>query len=96
MDIVVAYDVCTQDVAGRRRLRKVAKLCEGCGQRVQLSVFECRVTETELQRLVIRLRDAMDEKSDSLRLYRLEQPRHRAITTFGRDSYIDPDKPLIL
>lgn len=43
MLIIVCYDVSTETAAGRRRLRRVAKVCESTGQRVQKSVFECRV-----------------------------------------------------
>ena len=43
MLVVVAYDVNTENEAGRRRLRRVARVCEGRGQRVQKSVFECLV-----------------------------------------------------
>ena len=43
MLVVVSYDVNTQSEGGQRRLRKVAKLCESRGQRVQFSVFECLV-----------------------------------------------------
>ena len=42
MMVVVSYDV-GQDEGGQKRLRKMAKLCEGFGQRVQYSVFECLV-----------------------------------------------------
>ncbi|MDP2182608.1 MAG: CRISPR-associated endonuclease Cas2 [Actinomycetota bacterium] len=96
MNILVTYDVNTQDKAGRRRLRRVAKACEGCGQRVQLSVFECRVDSTQLQRLVHRLTDEIDDESDSLRIYRLADPRANAIIAAGRDPYYDPDGPLVL
>jgi len=41
MMVLVSYDVSTRDEAGRRRLRRVARLCENHGQRVQNSVFEC-------------------------------------------------------
>lgn len=44
MRVVVSYDVNTTDPAGRRRLRRIAKVCLDHGQRVQLSVFECEVT----------------------------------------------------
>lgn len=43
MLVVVAYDVRTEDEGGRRRLRRVARVCENWGQRVQNSVFECLV-----------------------------------------------------
>ena len=41
MLIIVTYDVSTETAAGRKRLRRVAKVCESTGQRVQKSVFEC-------------------------------------------------------
>ena len=41
MLVLVTYDVNTETAAGRRRLRKVAKVCVDYGQRVQNSVFEC-------------------------------------------------------
>lgn len=96
VDVLVAYDVNTQDSAGRRRLRRVAKICEGCGQRVQFSVFECRVNHVELQRLIHRLVDEIDQESDSLRIYRIAEPRERTVTAFGRDGYFDPEGPLVL
>ena len=40
MEILVTYDVNTETAEGRRRLRRVAKVCERFGQRVQFSVFE--------------------------------------------------------
>jgi CRISPR-associated protein Cas2 len=39
------------DVRDDKRLRKTAKLLEGYGDRVQYSVFRCRLTRRELQRL---------------------------------------------
>ena len=41
MLVFVTYDVNTETAAGRRRLRKVAKVCVDYGQQVQNSVFEC-------------------------------------------------------
>jgi len=96
MDILITYDVNTEDRNGRRRLRRVAKLCEGCGQRVQLSVFECRVSPTQLQRMVIRLLDVIDPDLDSLRVYQLAEPRDRTVMAFGRDQYFDPEGLLII
>lgn len=41
MLVLITYDVNTEDTAGRRRLRQIAKQCVNHGQRVQNSVFEC-------------------------------------------------------
>ena len=40
MLVLITYDVNTEDAAGRRRLRQIAKQCVNYGQRVQNSVFE--------------------------------------------------------
>jgi CRISPR-associated protein Cas2 len=43
LDIIVAYDVETVSENGKRRLRQIATICKDFGQRVQFSLFECRV-----------------------------------------------------
>ena len=93
--VLVTYDVNTQDAAGKRRLRKVAKACEGRGQRVQFSVFECKVNDMELDRLRDRLVDIINPESDSLRIYYLRGRREDYLESYGRDTYIDFDEPLI-
>ena len=55
MLIIVCSDVNTETREGRRRLRRVAKVCEGVGQRVQKSVFECRVDRMQYEDLERRL-----------------------------------------
>ena len=74
MEILVTYDVKTETAAGRRRLRRVAKVCEGFGQRVQFSVFECVVDPAQLALLVHALEKEIDAGEDSLRIYRLQEP----------------------
>lgn len=96
MDILVTYDVNTLTKEGRRRLRRVAKVCEGFGQRVQYSVFEMQVNETHFERLKQRLITEIDGKEDSLRIYRLHGLRENVIESYGRDGYIDFTAPLIL
>lgn len=95
-DLLVTYDVDTTTSDGRRRLRRVAKLCEGYGQRVQFSVFECRVDRGQWETFQDRLQGEIDEAQDSVRIYALQGGREGAVTTFGRDTYRDFDEPLIL
>lgn len=71
MMVIVAYDVNTMEVAGQRRLRRVAKVCSKFGQRVQNSVFECEVTPADYLLLKHDLFEIMDEEVDSLRFYNL-------------------------
>ena len=48
MMLVIAYDVDTTSSAGSQRLRKVARLCERHGIRVQNSVFEVLLDPAQL------------------------------------------------
>lgn len=95
MDVLVTYDVNTETKEGRRRLRRVAIICKDFGQRVQYSVFECRVNEAQLESLRARLLKIIHEKEDSLRIYRLHSPRDRNTESYGQDSYVSYEDPLI-
>ena len=95
MDILVTYDVSTETNEGKRRLRKVAEACLAYGQRVQKSVFECSLNEMQLETLKRRLLQCVSEQEDSLRIYRLSQPRERYLWTYGLQHEIDFDAPLI-
>ena len=96
MEILIAYDVATDTAAGRRRLRKVAQLCVAHGQRVQKSVFECSLTDTQLEELLFRLLAVIDDAQDSLRVYRLREPRERYTAVYGQRPAIDLREPLII
>lgn len=96
MNVVIVYDVNTETSAGRRRLRRIAKACEGFGQRVQLSVFECSLTPTELERFRTAAMSIIDPREDSLRIYRLHGPRNEVVEAFGRDVWVDMSGPMVL
>jgi len=72
MDLLLAYDVATATQQGQRRLRRVAKVCEGFGVRVQQSVFELVLDSHELPVLLDRLQREMDVDEDNVRIYRLD------------------------
>ena len=79
--VVISYDVPDD----RRRLR-VAKTLEGFGDRVQKSVFECRLREADYRRLRERLSKLIDAGSDNVRFYHLCGaccPRIEVIGTVG-------------
>ena len=96
MHILVTYDVSTETPAGKRRLRRIAEACLDFGQRVQQSVFECSVNEMQYEELTRRLLSIMDEDEDSLRVYRLAQPKEQFMRAYGIDTATDFDKPLVL
>ncbi len=94
MLVVVSYDVVTKSLAGQRRLRHIAKACLDYGQRVQNSVFECRVDPAQWTRLRTRLMDIYDPKQDSLRFYFLGSNYRRRIEHHGAKATVDVDGPL--
>ncbi len=96
MRVLVVYDVNTESKEGRRRLRKVAKACEGFGQRVQKSVFECALEPTHYESLRHKLTGLIDEKEDDLRLYRLPEDAFDAVEHFGTNVSIDYQGPLVI
>ena len=96
MLIIVCYDVNTETSAGRRRLRRVAKVCESTGQRVQKSVFECRVDVAGFEALERRLLSEINPEQDCLRLYRLPDTRGAEVREHGHFKAVDFDGPLVL
>lgn len=96
MLIIVAYDVSTETREGRRRLRRVAKVCMNYGQRVQKSVFECKVDSTSYELLEQQLVDEIDPDEDNLRLYRLPGLGADAVKEYGRFKSTDFDGPLLV
>ena len=95
MLVIVCYDVNTETPAGRRRLRRVAKVCEGTGQRVQKSVFECRIDLGQMEALERRLLTVVDLTQDCLRLYRLADTRGCEVREHGKFRATDFDAPLV-
>lgn len=83
MLVLVTYDVSTQDSAGRKRLRKVAKECVNYGQRVQNSVFECIVDASQSLLLKNKLLALIDEQEDSLRFYYLGNKYETKVEHYG-------------
>ena len=70
MRLLVVYDIAISE-SGTKRLAKTAKICEKYCTRVQDSVFEGILDESELTKLLNDLKRTIDENSDSVRVYRL-------------------------
>lgn len=63
-----AWHIISYDVRDDKRLRRVAQLLEGYGERLQYSVFRCRLSEREVERLRWELAKVMDKEDDLLLL----------------------------
>lgn len=96
MLIIVTYDVSTETAAGRKRLRRVARVCESIGQRVQKSVFECRVNLMQYENLERKLLAEINDAEDSLRLYRLIEPFDLYVKEYGNFKAVNFEKPLVV
>ena len=95
MLMLVSYDVNTVNAAGRRRLRRIAKLCENWGVRVQNSVFECELDPAQCRLLKQKLTEEIDNERDSLRFYYLGDSKKAKIEHIGAKQAIKVDEPLI-
>jgi CRISPR-associated protein Cas2 len=96
MLILITYDVSTVEKPGRRRLRRVAQACEDYGTRVQKSVFECQVGQTEWVQLRDRLLREIKTGEDSLRFYFLDEIAKVKTEHHGVSKPMDLTEPLIL
>jgi CRISPR-associated protein Cas2 len=96
MLVLVSYDVSTRTDAGKRRLRRVARLCQNRGQRVQNSVFECLVDAAQWVSFRASLLAEVDPLEDSLRFYFLGNNWKGRVEHAGAKPSYDPEGTLIL
>ena len=96
MDVLVAYDIAETDGVGAVRLRRIAQVCERYGQRVQLSVFECRLSPERLARLIAEVQDVIDRHVDSVLVYRFPGRVADSKVRLGRDEAHELGQPWLL
>lgn len=78
------------DVREPKRLRAVAKHLEGYGERLQYSVFRCRLGERELERLRWELSKKMKGEDDLLVVGLCARCGERVTETRGGDKWKEP------
>lgn len=96
MMVLITYDVAVETDGGAKRLRRVARICEDHGQRVQYSVFECELDPALWARMRARLLEAIDPRHDSLRFYFLGRKWRRRVEHIGAKPADDPDGLLLI
>lgn len=96
MDVLIAYDIADTETTGASRLRRLADVCEQYGQRVQFSVFECRLSKARLARLVGEVEDIIDRDRDSVLVYRFPGGIEAATLRLGRRREHALGKPWVL
>lgn len=96
MMVLVSYDVRTSDPGGAKRLRRVARVCQNHGQRVQFSVFECLVDPAQWVSLRAQLLSEIDEEADSLRFYFLGANWRKRVEHVGAKPALDQEGLLMV
>ncbi len=94
--ILVTYDIATTDPKGAKRLRRVAKYCQDYGQRVQNSVFECKIDAAKLAQLKANLLRCIDEAKDSLRIYYLGSEKRFKVEHYGTKQSFNLEEVVII
>lgn len=96
MMVLVSYDVSTTSASGAKRLRRIARVCQDYGQRVQYSVFELEVDHAQWTIIKSRLCELLDPETDSLRFYYLGRNWQNRVEHVGAKPVLDLNGPLIL
>ncbi len=71
------------DISNEKRLRRIARITEKFGIRVQKSVFECIISESEVNKLIKEVLDVMKLDEDNLRVYEISSSNVKKIRVFG-------------
>lgn len=80
-----------------KRRNKIAEILKDYGRRVQYSVFECKLSEKALRKMVKELLKYVKVEEDSLRLYRLCRGCKNNIKTYGISTpCIDDEGPIVI
>lgn len=87
----MALHLICYDITHPRRLRRVARVCERFGERVQESVFFADLESEELQRLVAALARIIDTAEDSVRYVPVCREDLRASRGFGLSGGLRPE-----
>lgn len=94
--MLVTYDVNTETLIGKKRLRKVARICVNHGQRVQNSVFECILDAAQFAIFKAQLFNLIDPQKDSLRFYQLGNNYKNKVEHMGVHPKFAQDEVLLI
>jgi CRISPR-associated protein Cas2 len=76
------YLIC-YDVVNDRRRNKIAHLLEGYGLRVQKSVFECVLNESQYEMVNKKLNRFLKQEEDQVRFYPMSGHTRRKVIILG-------------
>lgn len=73
----------TYDIKDNKRRCLVANELQGYGRRIQYSVFECFLSDSNLKNLVKKIEEIID-KDDNVRIYPINKIRDEEIIEIGK------------
>jgi CRISPR-associated protein Cas2 len=91
MLVVVVYDI-----PDDKRRSKLSNFLEGYGQRIQLSVFECFLDLSEMQKLYDDVKKRVKASEDNVRFYWISQEAVNRVLTIGGESPQPPPKYYVI
>ena len=95
MMVLITYDIAITK-GGASRLRRVAKLCQNYGIRVQNSVFECIIDYQTFLKLKALILKELNLNLDSVRFYQLGNSFKNNVEHFGTKETWDLTDTLII
>ena len=76
----------TYDIEDPKRLKRVAKILEAHGLRLQKSVFECLLRPEDLKRLMNKLENEIEEELDGIKFFPLCKACVQKVTVLGPEA----------
>ncbi len=83
------------DIPDNRRRYQLSKLLEGHGRRVQESVFECFLTQAEMERLYQQIAGRLNPQEDNVRIYWVPPKALAKTKTIGSEKPAPPPSSYI-
>ena len=94
--ILITFNVNVTSSEDIERLERITKICNGIGQMVQPSVFECLLEPTMLENIKTILEKTINSKTDTVRFYYLGNRWRKRKEHIGKNVMYDPEGPLIV
>lgn len=80
MNILVTYDIKTQDPSGATKLAKMGKILRDYGLRVQNSVWECELYPDEIEEMTRKIKELLTDGDGNVRIYQLSKEWEKKTT----------------
>ncbi|MDA3915700.1 MAG: CRISPR-associated endonuclease Cas2 [Deltaproteobacteria bacterium] len=87
MDMLVTYDI-----ANPKRLRRVARIMQDFGQRVQKSIFEVSLTPAVFKQMKFQIDNTIEPAEDGVKYFPLCRKCTTRTELIGQGFLIDPDE----